>query len=144
MNKKRTKAVAFVGGVSLAALTGGCQSMPGTVAQYRQAPPGYSYQAPYYMDAPPSYAAREPAAPSFGSSALYYYYARPSLPIEPRAASAEREGYGLPDAGEVPKAATAPRRAKQAAIPETPPPPAKPAAPRDPDCVGWWRICHFL
>jgi hypothetical protein len=32
----------------------------------------------------------------------------------------------------------------EAAIPDPAPQPAKPAAPRDPTCVQWWRICHFL
>jgi hypothetical protein len=32
----------------------------------------------------------------------------------------------------------------EAAAPDPAPKPAKPAAPSDPDCVGIWRICHFL
>jgi hypothetical protein len=35
-----------MGGVSLAALSGGCTPMPGTVTEFRQAPPPYSGAMP--------------------------------------------------------------------------------------------------
>jgi hypothetical protein len=93
-------------------------------------------------------AAREPAAPSFGSSPAPYSYAWPSLPVQPWAASAEREAYGLPDTDDAAKAA--PRRAARkrhpANVAVNPPPISpRPVSPPDPgNCAGWWRVCRFL
>lgn len=98
-------------------------------------------------------AAREQDAPSFGWSSTPYYYARPSVPVDPWAAAAEREQYGLPDAEDAAKAAPATRRRAgrkpSADVPHVavnPPQSSSRGPPPDPgnNCVGWWRICHFL
>jgi hypothetical protein len=91
-----------------------------------------------------------PAAPSFSAPALPYYYARP---VEPWAVSAEREGYGLPDTEDAPKAAPAPRRSRRKPVASdipvavNPPPSFAPASsPNNPskDCEGWWRLCAIF
>ena len=94
-------------------------------------------------------AAREPAAPSFGSSPAPYSYARPSLPVEPWERSAEREAYGLPAAEDAAKAAPVPRRAarkRQANVAVNPPlvSPRPVSTPDPSNCAGWWRVCRFL
>jgi hypothetical protein len=88
-------------------------------------------------------AGREPAAPSFSSSPAPYSYARPSLPVQPWAASAEREAYGLPDAEDAPKAA--PRRAARKRHPANVavnPPPISPIPAIAPDIGACATSCE--
>jgi hypothetical protein len=146
-NRWLAKAVALMGGVSLAALGGGCSPM-----QFRQAPgysyPGYSYQPlPYAMNAPSSYAAPgaySMDAPSYTPPRAYTYRAPPP----PSAPSWQQD-----------------QETVQATPPKTEPVPPKTAPvdnspssswfsswfsswrsspPSGGDCVGWYRICHFL
>jgi hypothetical protein len=58
----------------------------------------------------------------------------------------EKRFYAPPPVIRAPVTETPPAPAPEieAAIPDPAPQPAKPAAPRDPACVQWWRICHFL
>ena len=118
---RKLAALAFAGGASLA-LLGGCSAY---------APP------PTYVSAYPASAYSYPAAPAVPE---WFWHQGPG---------------NQPDIAPVPQ--TAPRRGRRyysprndddgPVISDNPPAPTPapvPQAPNDPDCVGWWRICHFL
>jgi hypothetical protein len=115
---RKMAALAFVGGAALA-LLGGCAQAPAT---YRTMPLESSAAAMRaYLNA--EALAAQQYERNFHATPPQY------VPLAP------------PPQSRTP----APSHATQAAIPETPPQqPAKSAAPRDPDCVGYWRLCWFL
>jgi hypothetical protein len=122
ISSRKLAAVAFVGGATLA-LLGGCA----------QSPPTYSGAMPM-------------ASPAAMREYLYAEALAAQRNAEAVAAAQqyERKFYAPP-----PQSRTqAPSYPAGAAIagttPAPAPQPAKPAAPRDADCVGWWRLCRLL
>ena len=122
-NRKRA-ALAFLGGAGLGLLGGCAAQSPGT----------------YYQPVPLSSAA---ATRAYLEQQERVWNAQHGL--MPRQFPVQF------DDPPVTQAAPRPRRFTPAAdgpvISENPPAPIRPPAPKapaDPDCVGWWQICHFL